>query len=294
MEDYILRATAADGAIRAFVATSKNTVETARKLHNTTPVATAALGRLLTAAAIIGTTLKNEKDLITLQIRCEGEIQGIVATSDSKGRVKGYAFNPECSFAEQYPGKLDVGGAVGAGTLTVIKDIGLKEPYAGQIELISGEIAEDLTYYYAKSEQTPSAIGLGVLIDVDETVRQAGGFIIQLMPDAPESVIDALEQNIARTPYITDLMDMGKTAEEILDMILGNLGVEITDKMPMEFYCNCTRERVEKALISIGAKELTKIIEEDKKANLKCHFCNKDYTFNEEDLNKLLAEATER
>ncbi|HCT65209.1 MAG TPA: Hsp33 family molecular chaperone HslO [Lachnospiraceae bacterium] len=294
MKDYILRATAAQGAVRAFVASSKNTVETARKLHNTTPVATAALGRLLTAAAIIGTTLKNEKDLITLQIRCEGEIQGIIATSDSTGKVKGYAFNPECSFSEQYPGKLDVGAAVGAGTLTVIKDIGLKEPYAGQIELISGEIAEDLTYYYAKSEQTPSAIGLGVLIDTDTTVRQAGGFIIQLMPDAPESVVALLEEKIARTPYITDLMDMGKTAEEILDMLLGDMDVVITDKIPMEFYCNCTRERVEKALISIGEKELIKIIEEDKKANLKCHFCNKDYHFNEEDLKKLLAEAIGR
>lgn len=294
MEDYILRATAAQGAVRAFVASSKNTVETARKLHNTTPVATAALGRLLTAAAIIGTTLKNEKDLITLQIRCEGEIQGIIATSDSTGKVKGYAFNPECSFSEQYPGKLDVGAAVGAGTLTIIKDIGLKEPYAGQIELISGEIAEDLTYYYAKSEQTPSAIGLGVLIDTDTTVRQAGGFIIQLMPDAPESVVDLLEEKIAKTPYITDLMDMGKTAEEILDMLLGDMDVVITDKIPMEFYCNCTRERVEKALISIGEKELEKIIEEDKKANIKCHFCNKDYDFNEEDLKKLLAEVIGR
>jgi Disulfide bond chaperones of the HSP33 family len=294
VKDYILRATAAQGAVRAFVASSKNTVETARKLHNTTPVATAALGRLLTAAAIIGTTLKNEKDLITLQIRCEGEIQGIIATSDSTGKVKGYAFNPECSFSEQYPGKLDVGAAVGAGTLTVIKDIGLKEPYAGQIELISGEIAEDLTYYYAKSEQTPSAIGLGVLIDTDTTVRQAGGFIIQLMPDAPESVVALLEEKIARTPYITDLMDMGKTAEEILDMLLGDMDVVITDKIPMEFYCNCTRERVEKALISIGEKELIKIIEEDKKANLKCHFCNKDYDFDEEDLKKLLAEAIGR
>ncbi|MGL4791842.1 MAG: Hsp33 family molecular chaperone HslO [Anaerotignaceae bacterium] len=293
MEDYILRATAANGAIRAFFATSKNTVETARQFHNTSPVATAALGRLLVATAIMGTTLKNEQDLITLQIKCEGELAGIIATSDMHGRVKGYTYNPNCESHEQYAGKLDVGRAVGSGVLTVIKDIGLKEPYAGQIQLISGEIAEDLAYYFATSEQLPSAIGLGVLIETDCTVRQAGGFVIQLMPDASDEICEALEQKISRTPYISDLLDMGKTVEDILEMVLGDFDVEIKDKIPMSFHCNCTRQRVEKALISVGEKEIRTLIEEDKKAELKCHFCNKAYVFNEEELKNLLATAME-
>ena len=197
MEDYIVRATAAEGRVRAFAAVSTKTVETARKKHNTTPVATAALGRLLTASAIMGLTLKNESDLITLQIKGEGPLRGIVATSDSHARVKGYVFNPLAPSTEKYPGKLDVGAAVGKGTLSVIKDVGLKEPYSGQTELLSGEIAEDLTYYFAVSEQTPSVVGLGVLIETDESVKHSGGFIIQLMPNAGENIADALEKNIS-------------------------------------------------------------------------------------------------
>ena len=294
MEDYILRATAAEGAVRAFAAVSRNTVETARQLHNTSPVATAALGRLLTAAAMIGSTLKSDSDLVTLQIKGDGSLQGIIATSDSSSRVKGYAFNPETPFAEKYPGKLDVGSAVGKGTLTVIKDIGLKEPYSGQIELVSGEIAEDLSYYYAKSEQTPSAIGLGVLIETDETVRQAGGFMIQLMPGAPEEVVDKLENKLNSMPYVTDLLDMGKMPEDILEMILGGMDLSVTDKMPMKFYCNCTRERVEKALVSIGKSELEKIINEDQKADVKCHFCSKEYHFDKSQLKNIYNKAIER
>ena len=294
MKDYILRATAADGAIRAFMATSKETVKTAQKMHGTSPIATVALGRLLVASAIIGTTLKNEKDLITLQIKGDGELKGVIATSDCKARVKGYVFNPDYEVTEEYPKGLSVGSAIGKGFLTIIKDIGLKEPYSGQIELVSGEIAEDLTHYYYKSEQIPSAIGLGVLIDTDLSVRQAGGFMIQLMPGASDSVIDALEEKIARMPNITDLYDMGRTPEDVLNMILGDMGVEITDKIPMEFYCNCDRERVERALISVGAKDLAKIIDEDKKANLKCHFCNESYDFNEKELIELLEEALKK
>ena len=291
MEDYIIRATAADGAIRAFAVTSKNTVETARSLHNTSPVATAALGRLLSAAAMMGIMLKGEKDLLTLQIRGDGPLQGIVVSADSEANVKGYVFNPYVEVPHKYEGKLDVSKAIGNGNISVIKDIGLKEPYCGQIELVSGEIAEDLTYYFAKSEQTPSAVGLGVLIDRDTTVMASGGFIIQLMPDADDEIAEKLEEKINRTPYVTTLLDMGYTPEDILKLILGDFNLEINEKKEMRFYCNCSRSRVEKALISLGKDELTKIIEEDKKAQLHCHFCNKEYNFNEDELREILKSA---
>ncbi len=294
MDDYILRATAADGLIRAFAATTKNTVQTARTLHNTTPVASAALGRLLTAGAMMGTMLKGEKDLVTLQIKGDGPIEGLLVTADSKGRVKGYPFNPNVDIPPKSPVKLDVGGAVGKGYLTVIKDLGLKEPYVGKTELVSGEIAEDLTYYYAKSEQIPTAIALGVLVDTDTSIKAAGGFIIQLMPGATLEVATMLEERITHLKYITELLDRGETPETILDAVLGDMDLEIIDKMPTEFYCDCSRERVEKALISIGEKDLRTILEEDKKAEISCHFCNKVYNFDEADLKKLLDEATSK
>lgn len=293
MEDYIIRGTAAGGFIRAFAAYTKKTVQTASDYHNTTPVATAALGRMLTAAAMMGSMLKNEKDLVTLQIRGSGPLQGILATSDSHSRVKGYVFNPNVDIPVKYPGKLDVGGAVGEGYLSVTKDIGLKEPYSGRIELVSGEIAEDLTYYFSASEQTPSSVGLGVLVDTDLSIRQAGGFIIQLLPGAPDSVIDDLEKRLSSVPYVTNMLDDGMSPEDILNEILKDMDLKLTEeKIPVEYYCNCSRERVEKALISIGREELTKIIEEDKKAELNCHFCNQKYNFTEEELIKLLSEAT--
>ena len=294
MDDYILRATAADGLIRAFAATTKNTVQTARSLHNTTPVASAALGRLLTAGAMMGTMLKGEKDLVTLQIKGDGPIEGLLVTADSKGRVKGYPFNPNVDIPPKSPVKLDVGGAVGKGYLTVIKDLGLKEPYVGKTELVSGEIAEDLTYYYAKSEQIPTAIALGVLVDTDTSIKAAGGFIIQLMPGATLEVATMLEERITHLKYITELLDRGETPETILDAVLGDMNLEIIDKMPTEFYCDCSRERDEKALISIGEKDLRTILEEDKKAEISCHFCNKVYNFDEADLKKLLDEATSK
>ena len=294
MDDYILRATAADGLIRAFAATTKNTVQTARTLHNTTPVASAALGRLLTAGAMMGTMLKGEKDLVTLQIKGDGPIEGLLVTADSKGRVKGYPFNPNVDIPPKSPVKLDVGGAVGKGYLTVIKDLGLKEPYVGKTELVSGEIAEDLTFYYAKSEQIPTAIALGVLVDTDTSIKAAGGFIIQLMPGATLEVATMLEERITHLKYITELLDRGETPETILDAVLGDMDLEIIDKMPTEFYCDCSRERVEKALISIGEKDLRTILEEDKKAEISCHFCNKVYNFDEADLKKLLDEATSK
>jgi len=288
MGDYIVRATAGGGSIRAFAATTGEMVEHARQVHHTSPVASAALGRMMTAAAIMGSMLKGDKDLVTLQIRGLGPLKGAVVTSDSKCRVKGYVFHPNVEVPSKYPGKLDVSAAIGQGYMSVIKDIGLKEPYAGRIQLVSGEIAEDLTYYYAQSEQTPSTIGLGVLVDTDTSIRCAGGFMIQLLPDASEEVISQLETRLNTIPYITDLLDMGQTPEGILEMILQGMDLKILDKVPTEFYCNCTKERVEKALISIGKEELEKIANEDKKANLHCHFCGKEYDFTEEEILKLL------
>lgn len=291
MKDELIRAIGANGAVRVFVAYSKEMVQQARTLHHTSPVATAALGRLLTAGCMMGSTLKGDKDLITLQIRGDGPLQGIVVTADQKGRAKGYVFQPNVDIPSKYPGKLDVSGAIGKGSLRIIKDIGMKEPYSGEIALISGEIAEDLTYYFAQSEQTPSAVGLGVLVDRDTSVKHAGGFIVQLMPDTEEEVIAQLEKNIAQMPYVTDLYDMEKTPEQILAMLLKGLEPKITDRIPLSFYCNCTRERVEKALISIGKEELQKIIAEDKQATLHCHFCAKEYHFEEKELIELLKNA---
>lgn len=294
MEDYIVRGTAAGGFIRAFAAYTKNTVQTAKDYHNTSPVATAALGRMLTAAAMMGSMLKGDKDIVTLQIRSLGPLKGIVATSDSKSRVKGYVFNPNADVPVKYPGKLDVGGAVGEGYLSVTKDIGLKEPYCGRIQLVSGEIADDITYYFSASEQTPSSVGLGVLVDTDLSVKQAGGFIIQLLPGASDEIIDKLEKRLSEIPYVTNMLDEGRTPEEILGIILDGMDFKISDKTPVSYYCNCSRERVEKALISIGKDELTKIITEDKKAELHCHFCNKSYSFTEDELKALLKEASSK
>ena len=291
MSDYIVRATAGGGSIRAFAATTRDLVQHARKIHHTSPVASAALGRMLTAAAMMGSMLKGEKDLLTLQIRGDGPLQGIVVTRDSKAQVKGYVFNPNVEIPDRIPGKLNVSGAIGTGHLSVIKDIGMREPYAGKIELVTGEIAEDLTYYFAQSEQTPSAIGLGVLVETDTSIRRAGGFIIQLLPDATDEMIEKLEKKLATIPYVSDLLDMGQTPEDILQMILGDFDLKILDAIPTTFYCNCTRDRVEKALISIGKDELEKIIREDKKANLHCHFCGKEYDFDEKELAVLLEEA---
>ncbi len=291
MNDYIVRATAGDGSIRVFAATTRGLVQKAREIHHTSPVASAALGRLLTAAAMMGSMLKGDKDLVTLQIRGDGPLQGIVVSGDCCGRVKGYVFNPNVELPDKYPGKLDVGGAIGAGYLDVIKDIGMREPYAGRIELVTGEIAEDLTYYFAQSEQTPSAVGLGVLVETDTSVRRAGGFMIQLLPGADEGMVSRLEEKLRHVPYVTDLLDAGKTPEEILELLLGDMGLRILDRLPASFSCNCDRQRVEKALISIGREELEKIIEEDGKANLHCHFCAKEYDFTKSDLLCLLEEA---
>ena len=288
MNDYIIRATAANDQIRAFAAVTTEMVESAREHHNTSPVATAALGRLLTAGAMMGSMMKGEKDVLTLQIKAGGPLQGITVTADSQGNVKGYVGNPDVCIPANSKGKLDVAGAVGPGFLTVIKDMGLKEPYSGQVMLQTCESAEDLTYYFATSEQVPSAVGLGVLMNKNNTVRQAGGFIVQLMPFAEEEVISKLEQNVQKISSVTSLLEEGHTPESLLEKVLEGFDVQIMEKMDTRFHCNCTRERVEKALISIGRKELNEMIQEGKPIEMNCHFCNTNYTFTVEELKEIL------
>lgn len=287
MKDYIVRATAADHQVRAFAATTRDLVETARKHHNTSPVATAALGRLLTAGALMGSMMKNDSDVLTLQIRGDGPLEGMTVTADSHANVKGYVNNPDVMLPPKN-GKLDVGGAVGIGLLQVIKDMGLKEPYVGQTILVSSEIAEDLTYYFANSEQMPSSVGLGVLMEKDNTVKCAGGFIIQLMPFAEEKTISQIEENLKKVTSVTKLLEEGKSPEELLETLLGSLGLEITDTMDTKFYCNCSKERVEQAVVSIGKKEIQEMIDEGKDIEVKCHFCNTDYHYTIEDLKRII------
>ena len=288
MNDYIIRATAANDQIRAFAAVTTEMVETAREHHNTSPVATAALGRLLTAGAMMGSMMKGEKDVLTLQIKAGGPLQGITVTADSQGNVKGYVGNPDVCIPANSKGKLDVAGAVGPGFLTVIKDMGLKEPYSGQVMLQTCEIAEDLTYYFATSEQVPSAVGLGVLMNKNNTVRQAGGFIVQLMPFAEEEVISRLEQNVQKINSVTNLLEEGHTPESLLKKVLEGFDVQINEKMDTRFRCNCSKERVAKALISIGRKELNEMIQEGKPIEMNCHFCNTNYNFTVEELKEIL------
>ena len=288
MSDYIIRATAADSQIRAFAATTREIAETARKAHNTSPVVTAALGRLLTAGAMMGVMQKGDDDMLTLQIRCEGPIGGLTVTADARGNVKGYANQPDVMLPPNAKGKLDVGGALGNGLLSVIRDMGLKEPYVGQTALQTGEIAEDLTYYFATSEQVPSSVGLGVLMNNDNTVKCAGGFIIQLMPFTPDDIIDKLEQKLSTVTSVTALLDAGQTPEEILEELLGDFGLEITEKLPTQFACNCSKERVEKVICSIGRKDLEEMIADNKDIEVNCHFCNTNYTFTVDELKAIL------
>lgn len=287
MTDYLVRATAANAQIRAFAVTSKDLAEHARAAHNTSPVVTAALGRLMTGGVMMGSMLKGDNDMLTLQINGSGPVHGLTVTADSKGNVKGYADNPQAMMPPNSVGKLDVGGVIGLGVLTVIKDMGLKEPYSSTIELKTGEIGDDLTYYFAASEQVPSSVALGVLMDKNNTVKQAGGFIIQLMPFTEDAVIDKLEQKLSAMKPITTLLDEGNTPEQILQIVLGDMGLEITDTMPVQFNCNCSKERVEKVLISLGRKELQSLIEEGKDVELNCHFCNTNYTFGVDELREI-------
>ena len=271
MSDYIVRATAADSQIRAFAITSKEMVEEARRAHDTRPVITAALGRLLSGAAMMGTMMKGDNDLLTIQIQCGGPAKGLTVTADSHGHVKGFPMESQVELPLNAQGKLDVGGALGLGVMSVIKDMGLKEPYVGQIALQTGEIAEDLTYYFATSEQIPSAVGLGVLVDKDLSVRQAGGFIIQLMPFTS----------------VTEMLEQGMTPEQILEEILGDFGLEISDKIPAAFECDCSKERVSRAISTLSKKDLDSIINDGEAIEVKCQFCNKAYHFDVDELKEM-------
>jgi len=293
MTDYIVRAMAAGGSVRAFATTTKDLVETARCLHKTTPVATAALGRLLSAASMMGATLKSDTDLLTLTIRGDGPIGGIVATTDNKSRVKGYAHQPQFELLLNKSGKLDVGGAVGSGTLIVSKDLGLKEPVSGQVALVSGEIAEDITYYFATSEQLPSSVGLGVMVDTDCSVKQAGGYIIQLMPDAKEEIVAHLEKELPKLPAVTTMLEEGKTPEDILSSIFAGYDVAVIETITPVYFCSCSVEKIRKVLLNVEPIELKAMLEEDKGATVHCHFCNKDYRFNEDDLRQTISELDE-
>ena len=288
MNDYIIRGTAANDQVRFFAAYTKDVVETARQKHNTSPVATAALGRLLTAGAMMGSMCKNDSDVITLQIQCSGPIGGLTVTADSHGNVKGYAQNPVVLIQANSIGKLDVAGAIGKGVLSVIKDIGLKDPYVGQTDLVSGEIAEDLTYYFAVSEQTPSSVGLGVLMNKDNTVRQAGGFIIQLMPDASEETISALEKRLAKVSSVTAMLDSGKTPEDILQELLGDMELAVLDRMAVSFKCGCSKERFARGIASIKKSDIQEMIDAGENIETCCQFCNSKYVFTPDELKEMM------
>ncbi|WP_329885894.1 Hsp33 family molecular chaperone HslO [Pseudoramibacter faecis] len=279
MSDYMVMGTAADAHIRAFAVSAAETVEEARTRHQTSPVMTAALGRLLSAGAMMGAMMKGDRDVLTLQINGDGPAHGLTVTADSHGRVKGYAGNPSVDLPLNAQGKLDVGGAIGKGTLRVIRDLGLKEPYNGNCKLLTGEIAEDLAYYYNISEQTPSAVGLGVLINPDCSVKTAGGFIIQLMPDIPDEVITRLEQKIAEIESITAMMAKGMSPEAMLKIILGEMDLVMSDRLPVTFYCDCDQEKVSRALAAIGKKEMDAMIADGETIEVKCHFCGEVYYF---------------
>lgn len=291
MNDYIVRATAANAQIRAFAITSRALVEEARRIHDTSPVITAGLGRFLTAAAMMGSMLKGDKDMLTMQIHCDGPVRGLTVNADAHANVKGAALEPQVMLPPNALGKLDVGGAVGAGILSVIKDMGLKEPYVGQTQIQTGEIAEDLTYYFATSEQIPSAVGLGVLMNKDNTVKQAGGFIIQLMPFAEDKTISVLEEKLKAMDSVTDILDAGNTPEQLLELLLGGLELQINDTIPAQYLCDCSRERVERAIMSIGKKDIQEIIDEAKPVEVTCQFCDKIYNFEIDELKEMLKSA---
>lgn len=291
MNDYIVRAVTDDGLIRAFGCFTKNTVQKAREYHSTSPVATAALGRLLSCASMMGSMLKGEKDLITLQLNGGGPLGRVLAVSGCDSLVKGYVDNPIVDIPLNQNGKLDVGAAVGTnGFLTVIQDLGLKEPFIGKIPLVSGEVGDDMVKYFAISEQVPSVVALGVLVDKDYSVKNSGGFIIQLMPGASEEDITKLEENLKNIKSVTDMLESGMNIEEIMGVALSGFDFHFTDKKDIDYHCNCSKERVRKVLKSVGEEEIKAIIKEDGKAEMCCHFCNNKYLFDENELNDILEE----
>ena len=287
MKDYIVRATAAGETVRAFAIRSTDLTAEARELHHTFPVVTAALGRLLSAGAMMGSMMKGENDKLTIQVKGDGPIGQMTVTVDSHGNVKGFPADPSVDIPLKRAGKLDVGAAVGRGTLTVSMDLGLKEPDNGQVEIQTGEIGDDLAYYYTVSEQTPSAVGLGVMVDRDSSVKHAGGFIIQIMPDAAEETISALEAKIAEAGPVTEMMEEGMSPEDILAYYLGDLDLKITEKLPVRYYCGCSKERVAGVLATISTEDLEELINDGEEIEVKCYFCNSAYKFSTDELKEI-------
>ena len=288
-KDYIVRASIANDSVRAFAISSTHLVAEARERHKTLPVVTAALGRLLSAGAIMGSMMKGEKDIVTITLKGDGPAGYITVTADSHGHIKGFPGNPNVDIPRKYAGKLDVGTAVGSGFLTVSYDLGLKEPYSGQVEIQTGEVAEDLAYYFTVSEQLPSAVGLGVMVDTDSSVKHAGGFIVQLLPDAPEEVIELLEKKLANIEPVTSMMEKGMTPEDMLSYIFEGTDIEFTEKRDVEFYCDCSKDKVSRALAAMGDGELQGIIDDDEEIEVKCFFCNTAYKFSVEDIKNILS-----
>lgn len=292
MKDYVVRGTDKDKNFRFFGSMTREIVQTAHEYHQTSPVVTAGLGRVMTATAMMGQMLKGERDRLSVSIKGDGPIGGVIVETNAEGNIKGYPYTSDVNIPLNPNGKLDVSGAFGNAVMTIMKDIGLKEPYIGQTILVSGEIAEDFTYYFATSEQTPSAVALGVLVDIDYSVKQSGGFIIQVLPEASDEAIDRLENQLKDFPSITALLEEGKTIEQIIGKLLGE--VDFLEKKEIKYHCDCSLEQMERGLISIGEKELVEILEEDKQAELVCHFCNKKYLFQEVQLQQLIREITGR
>ncbi len=288
MKDYVVRGTEKSGNFRFFGSITKELVQAASDHHQTSPVVTAGLGRTMTAAAMMSKMLKNDGDRMSVTIKGDGPIGGVIIEADAKGNIKGYPYHADVDLPLNAEGKLDVREAFGNAVMTIMKDFGLKEPYIGQTILVSGEIAEDFTYYFATSEQTPSAVALGVLVDVDHSIKQSGGFIIQVLPDASDDAIDELEAKLKDFPSITTSLEEGKTIENIIEDLLGD--VTFWEKEGIQFCCDCSVDQMERGLMSIGAEDLTELIEEDAGAELICHFCNKHYNFKEEQLQSLLDE----
>lgn len=288
-KDYIVRASLANDSVRAFAISSTHLVAEARERHRTLPVVTAALGRLLSAGAIMGSMMKGDKDIVTISLKGDGPAGYITVTADSHGHVKGFPGNPNVDIPRKYAGKLDVGAAVGRGLLTVSYDLGLKEPYSGQVEIQTGEVAEDLVYYFTVSEQLPSAVGLGVMVDTDSSVKHAGGFIVQLLPDAPEDVIELLEKKLANLEPVTTMMEQGMTPEEMLLHIFEGVDIEFTERHDVKFYCDCSKEKVKRALAAISDKDLQDIVNDDEDIEVKCYFCNTAYKFSIADIKDILS-----
>lgn len=288
-KDYIVRASLANDSVRAFAISSTHLVAKARERHRTLPVVTAALGRLLSAGAIMGSMMKGDKDIVTISLKGDGPAGYITVTADSQGHVKGFPGNPNVDIPRKYAGKLDVGAAVGRGLLTVSYDLGLKEPYSGQVEIQTGEVAEDLAYYFTVSEQLPSAVGLGVMVDTDSSVKHAGGFIVQLLPDAPEDVIELLEKKLANLEPVTTMMEKGMTPEDMLSYIFEGVDIEFTERHDVEFYCDCSKEKVKRALAAISDKDLQDIVNDGEDIEVKCYFCNTAYKFSIADIKDILS-----